>query len=163
MKLKYKKVHPDGKIFLPQKPGDAGYDVIAVEDPIFENGYIQYNTGIALEIPKGYHVEIFPRSSISKYDIVMANSVGVVDNSYRGTVFIRFKVALSVNPTGLEDHLISATLGPSSLADYINIPIIGDRIAQLILRKTEHMELEEVEILSETVRGTGGFGSTGLK
>jgi len=161
-KLKYKKTHPDGHLFLPQKPGDIGYDLIAAEDPKFENGCIIYNTGIAIELPEGYHAEIAPRSSISKYDLTLCNSIGIIDNHFRGNIILKYKVPLNVG--GNLPILIAGTkngMGYLSLDTNLNLPKKGDRIAQLIIRKSEIFSLEEVEHLSETERGSNGFGSTG--
>ena len=95
--------------------------------------------GFAIEFPKGYVARIYPRSSIYKTGLVLANSSGTVDQCYRGELMAKF---YSVIPTGQEYK-------------------VGDRCAQLILEKIPEMEFEEVDELSETDRGAGGFGSTG--
>ena len=152
MKMKVKKL--DERAIMPSqaKSGDAGYDLVAIDDGTIspEHGFIEYRTGIAIEVPEGFHTEIFPRSSISKYDLALANSIGLVDGGYRGEVLVRFKYAPPFHADG------------TSLLDR---PIIrykkGDKIAQLVVRQTVHVGIEEVEELSDTARGAGGFGSTG--
>lgn len=139
-KVKIKKIHPDAILPTYAKPGDAGMDLVAtskklVDEKVF--GYIEYGTGLTMEIPAGHVGLIYPRSSLSKTGLIMANSVGVIDSGYRGEISVRFK------------H-IPATI------DYK----IGDRVAQLIIIPYPTIEFEEVETLSETERGEGGFGST---
>lgn len=119
--------------------GDCGLDLTATG---FEWNsqirFIEYNTGLSIEIPKGYAGFLFPRSSISKTRLVMSNSVGIIDSNYRGEIKIRFRIN-----------------------DYGNEYAIGDRIAQLVILPYPEISLVEVEELSLTERGTGGFGSTG--
>lgn len=124
---------------------DAGYDLVATSYSV-QGEFIEYSTGISIELPEGYHAEIFPRSSISKYDLSLANSVGLIDNGYRGELKLRFKVTNKSN------------------GDSTRLPIIyevGDKIGQLVLRKTITANIIEVDSLSSTDRGSGGFGSTG--
>ena len=102
--------------------------------------YIEYDTGIAIEIPKGYVGLVFPRSSVSKLDLVQANSVGVIDSSYRNSIKVRFKK--------LKDNGVC-----------VYVP--GERIAQLIILPYPMIGFNEVEKLSDSDRGLGGFGSTG--
>ena len=97
MKVKIKKLHPDAVIPSYAKPGDAGMDLTAiskrVETGSDENGeYIEYGTGLAIEIPEGHVGLVFPRSSVSKKDLFLANAVGVIDSGYRGEVKLRFKL-----------------------------------------------------------------------
>lgn len=124
------------------KAGDAGMDLTAI-GMITTPDYVQYNTGLAIEIPEGYVGLIFPRSSISKVDLALANSVGVIDAGYRGEIICRFK------------HFCFK-------GDY-KVYKDGERVAQLIIIPYPQIELEEVSELSDTERGTGGFGSTGQK
>lgn len=158
MKVKIKKLHPDAVIPKYAKDGDAGLDLTAVgykegckteikllngwESKIVEKRevdkilYKEYDTGIAVEIPEGHVGLVFPRSSISKTEATLANSVGVVDSNYRGSIKLRFYC----------DHC------PYE---------IGDRVGQLIIMPYPQIEFEEVEELSDTERGSGGFGSSG--
>lgn len=98
--------------------------------------------GLAMEIPFGYEGKIFPRSSISNYPLVLANSVGIVDSDYRGEIQVRFK---KLKQWGFEDYLIK-----------------GAAIAQLKIEPVILPLFTEVDDLSSTERGEGGFGSTGL-
>lgn len=118
---------------------DAGMDLVAVSMNETDK-YIEYDTGIALEIPNGYVGLVFPRSSVSKLDLVQANSVGVIDSSYRNSIKVRFKK--------LKDNGVC-----------IYVP--GERIAQLIILPYPMIGFNEVEKLSDSDRGLGGFGSTG--
>ncbi len=118
---------------------DAGMDLVAVSMNETDK-YIEYDTGIAIEIPKGYVGLVFPRSSVSKLDLVQANSVGVIDSSYRNSIKVRFKK--------LKDNGVC-----------IYVP--GERIAQLIILPYPMIGFNEVEKLSDSDRGLGGFGSTG--
>lgn len=134
------------------KHGDAGIDLIASEDPTFnlEDGevkYIEYATGVRVAPNNSsIHGFIFPRSSISNYDLILANSVAVIDSSYRGEIKLRFRV---INPLNF----------PKKERIYQK----GDKIAQLIFLKTPCLTPVSVDKFEkpDTVRGEGGFGSTG--
>ena len=142
---------------LPSKANteDAGYDLVAIDNgTVGKEGYIEYRTGIAIDPPPGYHTEIVPRSSISKYDLALANSIGIVDNPYRGEIKVRFR------PTG-EFYDTSAVGGFTRFREMAKLYKKGDKIAQLIIRKTESAPFEWAEALSDTSRGVGGFGSSG--
>ena len=89
IKIKLKKIHPDAVIPKYAYEGDAGMDIYSVSKEITED-YIEYKTGICIEIPKGHVCLIFPRSSISKKDLSLCNSVGVLDSGYRGEIKFRF-------------------------------------------------------------------------
>ena len=140
MKVKIKKLHPDAVIPYYAKHGDAGMDLTATTKEYDGYGNIVYGTGLAFEIPEGYVGLLFPRSSNSKYDLILSNSVGVIDSGYRGEVMMKFRMFKHV----IESHYD-----------------IGDRIGQLIIMPYPKVEFEEVQELSETERGEGGYGSTG--
>ena len=147
MKVKIKKLNESAVIPKYSKAGDAGMDLVATSKETDKYGNIVYGTGLAFEIPKGYVGLLFPRSSISKYDMNLTNSTGVLDSGYRGEVFFKFK------------HPARFTAVP---VDYKPTTYdVGDRIGQIIILPYPQIEFEEVEELSETDRGTGGFGSTG--
>lgn len=153
-------------ILKPQYEGDAGYDVIAASDPIIigkiELGYyyshidyIEYDTDLIIAPEDGYHTFAFPRSSISKTNLVMANSIGLIDNEYRGTVKFRFKYVAQPS-----DY----TLSGGGLLLEINKDKIykkGDKIGQLVFSKTLEPQLVAVDQFAPTKRNSGGFGSTG--
>jgi dUTP pyrophosphatase len=136
MKIKIKKLSDQAKIPCYNFDDDAGMDVWAVSK-VVNDKYIEYGTGLAFEIPKGYVGLIFPRSSLSKKDLILANHVGVLDSGYRGELKFRFK------KIGEEVYEV------------------GDKIGQLIIVPYPKVEFEEVSELSETIRGNGGFGSSG--
>lgn len=157
--IRVKKLHPDAVLPAAATKTDAGYDLVAIDDGEVTDTYVQYKTGIAIEPPKGYHTEIFPRSSVTKTDLVLANSVGLVDNAYRGEILVRFKI---IGPRVREEK---AKVGDRDVYYREQLDPVrykkGDRIAQLVVRKTNHLEFVWADELSETQRGTGGFGSTG--
>lgn len=142
--LKYQRLYEDVLNPIKGKESDMCFDIFAYSDPIVENSYIEYKTGLRFEIPEGYDMLIFPRSSISKYDLVLCNSIGVVDQDYRGEVLCRFKL------TQWNKECLP------------NLYKRGDRIVQArIIPKTEVKLQEESYISTNTIRGQGGFGSTG--
>ena len=146
MQVKIKKLNNDAIIPKIADSGSAGLDFVAITEKfVLDAGinYIEYGTGLALEIPEGHVGLIFPRSSISSNTtLVLANSVGVIDSSYRGEIKFRFK---SIVPVGAKKYKI------------------GDKIGQLIIIPYPKIELIESENLSETSRGAGGFGSSDKK
>jgi len=141
LKLKIKKLQPNAVIPSYATAGDAGLDLTAVSK-IPTQRYIQYGTGLAMEIPEGHVGLLFPRSSVSKVDLILANCVGVVDAPYRGEVMLRFK-----------RHT-------NEMGEFIDYQI-GEKVAQLIIIPRPLVIPEEVEELSDTQRGEGGFGHTG--
>lgn len=156
MKVKIKKLNPNAVIPKHAKDGDAGLDIIAtdVTSDFYQN--IVYHTGIAVEIPKGYVGLLFPRSSNSKKDIWLTNHVGVIDSGYRGEILFKYRHTNTEAPAdywvaGHKEHL------------GVEFPIykVGDRIGQIIILPYPQIEFEEVDELSDTERGAGGYGSTG--
>jgi dUTP pyrophosphatase len=145
----------DEKAKLPTKAheDDACFDVVAVSKEITED-YIEYGLGFKTEIPKGYEGLVRPRSSISKYDLVMCNSIGTIDAGYRGEWKVRFKIALppvaAARQLGLPD-------GRTDLKLYE----VGDKVAQICFKEVLEVKLNIVSDLSVTERGEGGFGHTG--
>lgn len=146
MKVKIKKL--DEKAIIPRyaKPGDAGMDLTAV-DVDFNENFISYKTGLAIEIPEGYVGLLFPRSSNSKKDLILTNSVGVIDSGYRGEIEFRYK-----------------WIGHNQLPNINNPNIykVGERVGQLIIIPYPSVEFEEVTELTSTERGDGGFGHSGV-
>lgn len=111
--------------------------------------------------PVDYHTFIFPRSSISKYNLALANSIGVIDNGYRAEIKVRFKYVFQP-----EDLVMLQEAGGMRVYGIINTDKIyqqGDRIAQIIASENLGIEFEEVVSLDETSRNLGGFGSSGVK
>jgi dUTP pyrophosphatase len=150
MKVKIKKLHSKAVVPSYAKSGDAGMDLTAVSKSFDDYGNIVYGTGLAFEIPEGYVGLIFPRSSNSKKDLLLSNSVGVIDSGYRGEVTFKFKVSNL-------DYYGADVMYYKGIQDYK----VGDRIGQIIILPYPKIEFIEVDELSETERGSGGYGSTG--
>lgn len=138
MIVKFKKLHENAVIPFYANPGDAGMDVTAISKSFDEFGNVVYGTGLAMELPENHVCLIFPRSSNSKKDLILSNSVGILDSGYRGELLLKFKL-----------------LSSSRLYE------VGDKVGQILILpypKVQHVEVDE---LSESERGEGGFGSTG--
>lgn len=133
----------NGKAELPEfkTEGAACFDLVAT-DWISEGlSHRVYGTGLAFEIPKGYHLKVYSRSGHGfKDNLSLCNSVGIIDADYKGEV----KVKLTHTDI-----------------DTPNWPWVGDRVAQAMLVKNVKTDIIEVQELSESERGEGGFGSTG--
>ena len=160
MEIKYKKLVPEAQAPIKMIDVDAGFDFFAISKEETED-YIEYLTGIALEIPNGYVGLVFPRSSVTKYDLMLKNCVGVIDASYRGEIRCRFYDTNKHNDyIELSQHNgMIDRVHPSYLKK--NIYEIGDRIAQIVFLELPKITLKEVLELSETDRGPQGFGHTG--
>jgi dUTP pyrophosphatase len=124
-----------------QKVGDIGLDLISTSIA-YTDDFIEYGTNLSIEIPEGFGGFLFPRSSISNYDLHLCNSIGVIDSNYRGEIRLRFKT--------LHNY------------DFKKVYKIGDRVGQLVIMPIPKINLELVKELSNTVRGTMGFGSSGV-
>lgn len=152
MIVKFKKLHPEAVIPSYAKPGDAGLDLTAASVDLVADerdvSYIEYGTGLAVEIPRGYVGFVFPRSSISGKDQILTNSVGVIDSGYRGEIKARFKPDVFAY-TSQQDGFDLKLYQP------------GERILQLVILPYPTIEPTETEELSDTERGAGGYGSTG--
>jgi dUTP pyrophosphatase len=150
LKVNFKKLQSDAVIPKYAHSTDAGLDMTAYSFRAIEEydpsqnmsiiKYIEYTTGIALEIPTGHVGLIYPRSSISNYDLILSNSVGVIDSSYRGEIRFRFRLTKPLSDAKIYQ--------------------IGDRIGQLMIIPFPKICLNEVNELNETDRGKNGFGST---
>ena len=157
--MKVKLLCPNARIPTKGTEDSAGYDLYAAlnESIIIHEGETKLiPTGIAIEIPKGYFGAIFPRSGLAaKRGLRLANCVAVIDSDYRGMV----QVPLHKDTT--KESIMTANIFMSmGNSDTIQN---GDRIAQLVILPYYSPELEIVEELSETERGNGGFGSTGVQ
>lgn len=137
--IKIKKLNEFAVTPSYSKDGDAGMDLVATEIISETYDQITYGTGISMEIPKGYVGLVFPRSSIRKYELELTNSVGVIDSGYRGEIQATF------NKTHQK----------------LNKYNVGDRIVQIMIIPYPQVSFIEVDELSTTERGFGGFGSTG--
>jgi len=140
MKVKIKKLHPNAVKPKYAKESDAGMDLVATQIISETPSQITYGTGLAIEIPDGMVGLVFPRSSIRNTGLTLSNSVGVIDAGYRGEILATF------NKNGVNPR------------EFYNI---GDRIVQIIIVPHPIIQIVEVDELSESSRGIGGFGSTG--
>jgi dUTP pyrophosphatase len=142
MKIRIKKLHPDAHLpsYAHGPSEDAGMDVRAVESIVLQPHVpASVSTGLALEIPPGYEVQVRPRSGLAlKHAITLPNSPATIDPGYRGELKV---ILLNLGKTAYQIHS-------------------GDRIAQIVVARYEPVEWEEGE-LAESVRGAGGFGSSG--
>ena len=150
LEVKIKKLHKDAVIPKYETAGSAGMDLTATSKKYDEYGNVVFGTGLAIQIPDGYYADLRPRSSISKYDLVLANSVGTIDSDYRGELILKFK------PTLRKSTWNNGVYETDEVKEYE----IGDRIAQLVILPYPKVSFIEVDNLSDTERGTGGFGST---
>jgi len=138
MRVRIKKTHVDAVIPKYANFGDAAVDLVATSKWKDDFGNICYGTGLAMEIPPRYVGLLFPRSSVSKKDLRLCNSVGVIDSGYRGEIMLKFRDQTNSNPYE-----------------------VGDRIGQLIIMPYPRIDFEQVGELTPTDRGSGGYGSTG--
>ena len=143
MQVKIKKLSPNVVIPTYAKDGDAGMDLIATSIVSDTLDQITYGLGISLEIPEGFVGLVFPRSSIRKTNLQLSNSVGVIDSGYRGELQATFNKIQGVTEGVRERYLI------------------GDRVCQIMIIPHPTIEFQEVDELTNTERGEGGFGSTG--
>lgn len=138
MKIKFKKMRENAQAPFRGSDGAAGYDLFASgAEQSF--GKIKYLTGVAVEIPKGYVGLVFPRSSVYRKDLRMSNCVGVIDSDYRGEISAVFDCKEAEG----------------------DVYAIGERCCQLVIVPCLEVDFEEAESLSETERGSNGYGSTG--
>jgi len=138
--VKVKKLDPNAVIPSYSKVGDAGMDLTITKEIENTSFSVSYGFGIAMEIPKGYVGLVFPRSSVRNQDLILSNCVGVIDSGYRGELQATFK----------------KTQGLDSIKYKV-----GERGAQIIILPYPTIYMTEVPELSDTERGSGGFGSTG--
>lgn len=144
MIIKIKKLHEKATIPKQGSAGAAGYDLTAVSiKEVESNGiisYIEYDTGLAIEIPEGFGGLIIPRSSISNKGLSLSNSVGLIDPDYKGPIKLRM--------------YSSAVSDEEPYA-------VGERVGQLIIIPIPDITFKEVDEISKSKRGVKGFGSTG--
>lgn len=156
---------------IPQyaKAGDSGFDLVAVEDTIIEPGETaKVPVGLAFELPAGYELQIRPRSGITSKTKLRVQ-FGTVDSGYRGEVAVTVdnihngeqggtvkRWAFNVDGTPNRNSIGKARYGSYVIAK-------GTRIAQGVIAPVATATFTEVDVLSETERGSGGFGSTGVK
>ena len=137
--IRIQKTHEQAVVPKAATEGDVGYDLTAIKfvKQLTDNTYM-WDTCVCVEPPVGYYTEIVPRSSIVKSGWFLSNSVGVIDQGYRGSL----KICLTC------------------IHDSTPMPSLPFTLCQLILKKAEPVVFELVDDLSSTTRGDGGFGST---
>jgi len=173
MKVKIKKLHKDAVIPSYSKDGDAALDLTATSKEYDSDGNVVFGVGLAFEIPKGYVGLLFPRSSNAKKDLLLSNSVGVLDSGYRGEVMFKFKKQINNEKSVLntiiavqnmaeikDDFKQLGLLNEDDIENFTEYQL-GERIGQIIILPYPQIEFEEVEELSDSERGKGGYGSTG--
>lgn len=141
MQIKTKRLTPEAKLPTYATDGSGCFDIYCTNSKtVFDNA--TFDTGLSFEIPVGYVMLVFSRSGHGfKNNVRLANCVGIIDSDYRGEL----KVKLT------NDFIPSMDVQA------------GDRIAQAMVIPFEQVQFLEVDALSETERGTGGFGSTGVQ
>ena len=143
MNIKFKKLNDAAIVPSYQSDGAAGMDIHSIEDAvIYARGVKLVKTGLVAEIPDGYEIQVRPRSGLAaKHGVTVLNAPGTIDSDYRGEIGV---ILINHSP------------------DEIPFTVkAGDRIAQLVVAKVEHADVEEVTSVTSTERGGGGFGSTG--
>lgn len=143
LELPIKRLDPSAPIPAHAKPGDAGVDLVANEPVLLKahGGRAIVPTGIAVAIPEGFAGFVQPRSGLARdHGVTVLNSPGLIDSGYRGEIQI-----LLVNTDPREDFEIRR----------------GERIAQLVIKKVEHVDFVLVDDLDPSERGTGGWGHSG--
>ena len=143
VQVKFKKVKSDAIIPKYAHDGDSGLDLFSCDEVLVKRGaHVLVSTGIAIELPKGYEAQIRSRSGLAlKHGIMVLNSPGTIDNSYRGIL------GIIVKNFGYEDFYVEK----------------GTKIAQMVIAPVVQCNFELVEDVGISERGTGGFGSTGTK
>lgn len=151
MEVKIKKLHENAVIPTYAHSSDAGIDITATSKFYDSHGNICYGSGLAMSIPSGFVGLLFPRSSISKKDLCLSNSVGVIDSGYIGEVIFKFK----------ENYRHTYNNSAEIIMCDIESYNVGERIGQIIIMPYPKIEFIEVDELEDSERGEGGFGSSG--
>lgn len=143
VEVKIKRMYADAMLPMQANPGDAGMDLYSIETvEIPAGGSKLIKTGIQIELPKGTEAQIRPRSGLAlKHSITVLNSPGTIDEGYRGEIGV-----ILINH-GQDTFLVEKSM----------------RIAQMVIQFVPTIQLLEVNELSQTVRGTSGFGASGTK
>lgn len=138
-KVSIKKLTENAVIPKKMTSGAVGMDIVATSKTITPE-YIEFGTGLAIQVPEGYGAFLLPRSSLTKTCYVLNNSIGLIDTDFFGEMRFRFKM----------------------LAGYESLPgyEVGDRIGQLVILPVLDFEFQEIDDLGETDRSSEGFGST---
>ena len=140
--IRFKRLDPQATLPEYATPGAAGMDIRAsVEVGLGQGQWAAVGTGLSVEIPPGFEIQVRPRSGLAaKFGVTVLNAPGTIDSDYRGEI-----------------KVILINQGPQEFAVKK-----GDRIAQLVVARVPAVAIEDVDQLSDTARGTGGLGSTGV-
>lgn len=158
MEIVFELVNENAKKPIRANETDSGWDLFTCSDPEVEIRKIQgkdyivnfiYDTGVRVAFPNNVCGFVYPRSSVKKYDLIMSNSVGVIDEGYRGNIMVAFR---PIVPMLAFDKMESFSMYRK-----------GDRIAQLVITRRENFVLVDGNVSTDTSRSTGGFGSSGIK
>jgi dUTP pyrophosphatase len=139
LSFQYKKVDPNAFAPFKERSSDSGFDLTLIKKVKTVGKTEFYDTGIQICPPRGFYFDLVPRSSITKTGYSLKNSVGVLDNEYRGNILV-------------------ALIKDDPDADDLKLPI---RLVQIIPREIKHFEAIQVDSLDESSRGSLGFGSSG--
>lgn len=165
MLIEFVKVHENAQNPSQGRIGDAGWDLTAAWKKI-EDKYVEYGTGIAVAIPEGHVGLLFPRSSVSSYDLSLANCVGVIDSNYRGEIKLRFKPIARIFSGDWIASVVNLFLrrGGVNITELVSIAAkyeVGDKVGQLLIIPIPELNFRLVKELTTTNRGADGFGSSG--
>ena len=169
MKMSTKVKLLDEKASLPIKTheSDTGYDLKFIGYDKIDGDVIFFKTGLSVQPPQGYYFEVVPRSSLSKLPLQMANSIGIIDEHYRGEIIIPVRVMHSqmgqdVKNVSFPNGLVRIfDLKPASFHDVAQLIVAKKpQLFQLILKERLEADFVIANALDETARGDGGFGST---
>lgn len=143
LEVKIKRIHADAKLPLQANTGDAGMDLYSIDNVMIPSGEAKLiRTGLQMELPQGTEAQIRPRSGLAlKYSVTVLNSPGTIDEGYRG------EIGVILMNHGKEPFIVEKSM----------------RIAQMVIQFVPSIQVTEVNELSETVRGSSGFGSSGTK
>lgn len=188
IQIKIKKLDPKAVIPTKAHTTDAGCDLTAISRVFAADGTATYGTGLAIEIPEGYVGLLFPRSSVYRVDQHLTNCVGVIDSGYRGEIKFKFKPTLvyadkdGIGEEATEPWQYEGTdqtdpdtqevtfngrqdMYPDLNEGCMPFPFrayeIGERIGQIIIMPYPEVEYEVADTLSDSDRGTTGYGDSG--
>lgn len=151
IEIKVKKLRDNAQMPTHRK-GDVGYDLQAAYIELdLDKKILKAYSGLAIEPPEGYHVELFPRSSINKKELILCNSIGLIDQPYRGELIACYR--------WFGTNEVFQNLKYKWMDGIYNL---NEKFIQIVIRQTIEANFREVKELSDTNRGTGGFGSTGF-
>lgn len=143
LEVKVKRIHDDALLPMQANLGDAGMDLYSIETALIPSGEAKLiRTGLQIELPKGTEAQIRPRSGLAlKYSVTVLNSPGTIDEGYRG------EIGVIIINHGKETFIVEKSM----------------RIAQMVIQTVPVVRLTEVNELSQSERGSSGFGSSGTK